>query len=242
MRFDVAGLERGGELDIEPDAVIIAGYTGRDRAKVQHHIDELAAIGVPPPASFPAYWLQPPWLATSSSTVVVTGATTSGEAELALVGDGDDLYVTLASDHTDRAAEAIDIELSKAICPVPVASEAWPIADVDGHWDDLVLRSWIVELGGSDDPDDDPDDEEVLYQDDVCSSLVPPLDLLAGLPHARPHRFVMLTGTVPVRGDIRPARRFRAELHDPRHDRSIHLAYDIESLSRLTHPARRTAP
>jgi hypothetical protein len=242
MRFNVAGLEHGGELDIEPDAVIIAGYTGRDRAKVQHHIDELAAIGVPPPASFPAYWLQPPWLATSSSTVVVTGATTSGEAEVALVGDGDDLYVTLASDHTDRAAEAIDIELSKAICPVPVAAEAWPIADVDGHWDDLVLRSWIVELdgGGSED--------EVLYQDDVCSSLVPPLDLLAGLPHARPHRFVMLTGTVPVRGAIRPARRFRAELHDPHRDRSIHLTYDIESLSQLigpeglTHPARRTAP
>jgi hypothetical protein len=232
MRFTVDG----AELDIDPDAVIIAGYTGRDRAKVQHHIDELAAIGVPPPASFPAYWLQPPWLATSSSTVVVTGANTSGEAELALVGDGDDLYVTLASDHTDRAAEAIDIELSKAVCPVPVAAEAWAIADVDGHWDDLVLRSWIVELDGDDSGD------EVLYQDDVCASLVPPLDLLAGLPHARPHRFVMLTGTVPVRGDIRAARRFRAELHDPHRDRSIHLAYDIESLSALTHPARRTAP
>jgi hypothetical protein len=239
MRFTVAGLERHADLDVEPDAVIIAGYTGRDRAKVQHHIDELAAIGVPPPASFPAYWLQPPWLATTSSTVVVTGANTSGEAELALVGDGDDLYVTLASDHTDRAAEAIDIELSKAICPVPVASEAWPIADVEGHWDDLVLRSWIVE---HDEAAHDPGDGEVIYQDDVCSSLVPPLDLLAGLPHARPHRFVMLTGTVPVRGDIRPARRFRAELYDPRHDRSIHLAYDIASLSGLIDPARRTAP
>jgi hypothetical protein len=233
MQFSVDG----GELDIDLDAVIIAGYTGRDRAKVQHHIDELAAIGVPPPASFPAYWLQPPWLATSSSTVVVTGANTSGEAELALVGDGDDLYVTLASDHTDRAAEAIDIELSKAICPVPVAGDAWPIADVDGHWDDLVLRSWIVELENSDGAD-----AEVLYQDDACSSLVPPLDLLAGLPHARPHRFLMLTGTVPVRGDIRPARRFRAELHDPHRDRSIQLTYDIESLFEVTHPARRTAP
>jgi hypothetical protein len=159
-----------------------------------------------------------------------------------LVGVGDDLYVTLASVHTDRAAEAIDIELSKAVCPVPIATEAWPIADVDGHWDDLVLRSWIVELDGA-----GADDDEVLYQDDVCSSLVPPLDLLAGLPHSRPHRFVMLTGTVPVRGDIRPARRFRAELHDPHRQRSIDLAYDIESLSELigpeglTHPARRTA-
>lgn len=234
MQFTIGAQRR----DIDIDAVIIAGYTGRDRAKVQHHIDELAAIGVPPPASFPAYWLQPPWLATSSSAVVVTGANTSGEAELALVADGDALFVTVASDHTDRAAEAIDIELSKAICQVPVSTEAWPIADVDGHWDDLALRSWIVELDG---------DDEVVYQDDVCASLVPPLDLLAGFPYSRPRRFVMLTGTVPVHGDIRPAKRFHAELHDPHHGRSIHLAYDIDTLAQfigpegLTNPARRTS-
>ena len=124
MRWRVGTATR----DVELEAVIIAGYTGRDRAAVQHHIDELAAIGVPPPPSFPAYWLQPPWLAMSSDEIVVVGERTSGEAELALVGDGDDLFVTLASDHTDRAAEAIDVELSKAICPVPVAAEAWPLA------------------------------------------------------------------------------------------------------------------
>jgi hypothetical protein len=230
MRFTVGDRQ----LDVDLEAVIIAGYTGRDRVKVQHHIDELAAIGVPPPASFPAYWLQPPWLATSSSSVVVTGANTSGEAELAIVGDGDELYVTLASDHTDRTAEAIDIELSKAVCPVPVATEAWPIADVDGHWDDLTLRSWIVEPTG--------DGSEVVYQDDTCASLVPPLELLAGFPHRRPERFLMLTGTVPVRGDIRPARRFRAALHDPRRERSIGLSYEIDSLARLTDPDPSTEP
>lgn len=211
-------------LDVAVEAVIVAGYTGRDRELVQHHIDELAAIGVPPPASFPAYWLLPPWLVTQDPAIVVAGDRTSGEAELVLVGDGDERYVTLGSDHTDRAAEAVDIELSKAICPVPVATDAWPVAEVEGHWDDLVLRSWIDDGGVG-----------VAYQDGACSSLVPPLDLLAGYPYARPQRFVMLTGTVPVIGDIRPSGRFRAELHDPVRGRSIHLEYAVSSLAAFTH-------
>lgn len=220
MRFAIGTSTR----DVDLDAVVIAGYTGRDRAKVQEHIDELAALGVPPPSSVPAYWLQPPWLATADVDVVVVGERTSGEAEFALVGDGDELFVTLASDHTDRAAEAIDVELSKAVCPVPIAHEAWSAVDVEGHWDELVLRSWIVEADGP--------DTEVCYQDGRCATLVPPLELLAGFPHRRPERFVMLTGTVPVIGEIRPSRRFRAELHDPVRGRSIYLDYAITSLSR----------
>ena len=157
---------------------------------------------------------------TTDATIVVAGDQTSGEAELCLVGDGDDLFVTLVSDHTDRAAEAIDIELSKAICPVPVATRAWPVTDLEGHWDDLVLRSWI-----------DDGDDEVVYQDAACASLVPPLDLLAGYPGARPERFVMLTGTVPVIGAIRPSSHFRAELHDPVLERSIELDYHVFALA-----------
>lgn len=208
----------------EPETVVVAGYTGRDRTQVEHHIEELAALGVPRPASFPAYWMLPPWLVTTAGEVVVAGDRTSGEAELCLVATGGQMFVTLASDHTDRAAEAIDIELSKAICPVPVATDAWPLAEVDGHWDDLVLRSWIVEEGS---------DDEVPYQDASCASLVPPLDLLAGFPYARPASFVMLTGTVPVVGAIRPARRFRAELHDPVRGRSIDLTYSVNALAAL---------
>lgn len=206
-------------IGVQPETIIVAGYTGRDRAKVQHHIEELAAIGVPPPESFPSYWLLPPWLASTADNIVVAGAETSGEAELCLVADGDEMYVTLASDHTDRAAEAIDIELSKAICPTPVATEAWPLADVDGHWDQLVLRSWITEAGTA-----------TVYQDDECSSLVPPLDLLAGFPYRRPRAFLLLTGTVPVQGAIRPSGSFRAELHDPVIGRSIDLSYGVTTL------------
>ena len=33
--------------------VVVAGWTGRDIAKVQEHIDELAHLGVKPPATVP---------------------------------------------------------------------------------------------------------------------------------------------------------------------------------------------
>ena len=35
----------------EIDELVIAGWTGRDVAALNHHIDELKAIGVPPPSS-----------------------------------------------------------------------------------------------------------------------------------------------------------------------------------------------
>ncbi|HEU5148889.1 MAG TPA: DUF2848 family protein [Iamia sp.] len=203
------------------DAVVVAGYTGRDRAHVLEHIEELAAIGVPRPEAIPAYFVLPPMVATTADEIVVAGDQTSGEAEVCLLVDGDDVRVTLASDHTDRAAEALDIGLSKGACPTPIATDSWPLADVDGRWDDLVLRSWITVAG-----------EEVPYQDGRCADLIPPPDLLAGAPPLAVDRFALLTGTVPVIGGIRPADAFRAELHDPGRDRSIHLSYSVSPLRR----------
>jgi hypothetical protein len=216
MQFLIDGAPR--ELDLE--MVIVAGYTARDRAAVMHHIDELAAIGIPPPPSVPMYWKFPPWLAMNTDRMVVVGGETSGEAEVLLIADGDELFVSLASDHTDRAAEAIDIAMSKGICPKMCAHEAWPVASIDGRWGELELRSYIG-----------TDDGEVLYQQGACSSLVSPPELLENLPFARPRRFAMLTGTVPVEGGVRPASYFRGELHDPATGRSIALSYRIDALS-----------
>ena len=209
----------GARREFEIEAMIVAGYTGRDREAVLHHIHELEEIGVAPPPYVPFYWRFPPWLATTTDRVVVAGANTSGEAELCLLVDGDEIFVTVGSDHTDRSAEAIDVGMSKAICPKPIGAVAFPIAAVGNRWSELVLRSWLVERG-----------EEHLYQEGPCANLVPPLELLAGMPFDRPRCFALFTGTVPAIGGVRPGSHFRAELFDPACDSAVSLSYDIVSL------------
>lgn len=43
-------------VEVVPDRLVIAGYTGRDERAVAAHIAELAEIGVPPPRSVPAFY------------------------------------------------------------------------------------------------------------------------------------------------------------------------------------------
>jgi hypothetical protein len=210
----------GTPRDFALEMVVVAGFTGRDRDEVMHHIAELAEIGVRPPESVPCYWRFPPWLAMQTDRVVVTGGETSGETELCLLVDGDEIFVTVASDHTDRAAEACDIALSKGVCPKVIGTEAWPVGAIGDRWGDLVLRSWITEGGA-----------EVVYQEGECRSLVSPPELLAGLPFERPRCFALTTGTVPALGGVRAAPRFRGELHDPQNDHRLTIAYDVVSLS-----------
>src|SRR5258706_16458621 len=52
MEFLVEGAPRR----IEITTLVIAGWTGRDKAAVEHHIAELAAIGVKRPRSTPCFY------------------------------------------------------------------------------------------------------------------------------------------------------------------------------------------
>ena len=139
MRLLIDGVERA----FAPTALVVIGYAGRDRAAVEHHIDELAALGVPRPASIPLFMVFPPWLITQTPSIEVAGSNTSGEAEIVVVVDGDDAFVTVGSDHTDRALEAVDIVASKAVCPKPVGTSGWSASEVGDRWEDLSLRSRI---------------------------------------------------------------------------------------------------
>ena len=130
VRLEVGGVERV----FEPEVLVVIGYAGRDRAAVEAHIEELAEIGIPRPASIPLYMVFPPWLINQTPTVTVSGPETSGEAELVVVVDGDETFVTLGSDHTDRVLEAVDIVASKGICPKPVATAGWDASAVENRW------------------------------------------------------------------------------------------------------------
>ena len=73
--------ERGASIELEPDAFTIAGYTGRDRAMVQKHIDELEREGIAPPPEVPMWYVMPPEILTTAATIEVTSPQSCGEVE-----------------------------------------------------------------------------------------------------------------------------------------------------------------
>jgi len=224
LSFHAEGLN--GPLEVEISSLIVAGWAGRDRHAIEHHIEELFAIGVPRPSSVPLYYRVAENQLTQASHIQVVGDQSSGEVETFVFQVGGELYVSLASDHTDRKLETHSVALSKQICAKPVAKGAWRYADVAGHWDELVIRSFIQEGG-----------ERVLYQEGTLASLRPPLDLIAGFTGGAamlPEGIGMICGTVGAKGGIRPAPSFSMELFDPRRGRTLSHDYTIEVLPEIS--------
>lgn len=214
MRFR---LDDGAETDVAITTAVVAGWTGRDPAKVAHHIAELAALGVAAPSTTPVFYRVAASLLTRAEHIEALGDATSGEVEPMLVRHGGALWLGLASDHTDRAMEAWSVAHSKQACAKPVAGALWPVALLAGRLDALTLRSWIDEGAGW-----------ALYQDGSLSAILPLLELEAA--HPLPEGCAMLCGTLGAIGGVRPARAFRMELADPQTGRRIAAEYAIDTL------------
>ena len=137
-------LINGAPRCIETASLVVAGWTGRDKAAVEHHIAELAAIGVKRPRRVPCFYRLGANLLTTASEVEVVGENSSGEVEFVLISAPDAVYVGVGSDHTDRKVEAYGVTVSKQMCPKPLGRELWRLAEVEGHWDRLVLRSHVT--------------------------------------------------------------------------------------------------
>ena len=123
---------------------------------------------------------------------------------------------------TVAATSGSSVALAKQVCAKPVATKAWRHADVAGHWDELVIRSFIQENG-----------EQVAYQQGTLDALRTPGDLIAkylGGAAVLPAGTAMSCGTVGAIGGIRPAVSFAMELFDPRSGRKLCHHYAIESL------------
>lgn len=212
-----------GALALAPDALIVAGWTGRNLDAVHHHIAELAALGVPAPSTVPLYYRCAPALLTQADLVPVLGAASSGEAEPLLIRDPQGaLWLGLGSDHTDRALEAHSVAHSKQVCAKPVARGLWRLdAALAARLDDLVLESDIR--------DDDAQDW-TPYQRGTLAAIRPLANLVAGAPDGLPPGAAMLCGTLAAIGGVRPARQFRARLADPATGRSLALSYRTEAL------------
>lgn len=161
---------------------VVAGYTGRDAAAVQRHIDELAAQGIAPPEQVPMFYSVDAALVTQDETCLVDSDGTAGECEPVLIRAGDRLLLAAGSDHTDRELERESVALAKTACVKPVSRVAVEVTS-ELDWDSLHLRSWV---------------DGVLYQDGPMTALRVPTDTLALWDVPESGDLVMFGGTVPL--------------------------------------------
>jgi uncharacterized protein DUF2848 len=222
LEFDGAAKSGIEKVVAEITDLVIAGWTGRDVDALNHHIEELKAIGVQPPSRVPLYYRVAADRLTQAESVQVVGDDSSGEAEPVLVGTPDRLWVTVGADHTDRKLESYGIAHSKQVCPKVVGRTAWRFEDVEPHWDQLILRSFIEEGG-----------KKVPYQEGLLAKIRAPRDLIAGWRNGDkrlPAGVAMFCGTLPAIGAIRSSSRFDMEIEDPVLGRKLAHSYIVQAL------------
>jgi hypothetical protein len=215
---DCAGQSRAERVEVS--RLTIAGWAGRDQAAIEHHIAELAELGVKRPSTTPCFYRVGAELLTQAEQIDVVGVKSSGEAECVLLQTQAGLLVTIGSDHTDRDVEAYGVTVSKQVCPKPLARDAWRFDDVAGHWDQLEMRAYAIANG-----------ERRVYQQGAVASLLPAADLLARAPLA--NGAAMFCGTLAVQGGIvgmADGDALELELHDPILNRTLRHAYRVRAL------------
>ena len=211
--------DRTDQVTVAPEALIVAGWTGRDEASLRHHIEELAAIGVPRPLSVPVFYRNSVNNVMQTERLEVLGPDTSGEVEPVIVALNDGLWVGLGSDHTDRKAETMGIALSKQLCGKVMGSALWRFEDVASHWDQIMIRAYAT-IGG----------ERMLYQEGPLAAMRDPVDLMTRYGRPFVASTIIFCGTLGAKGGIRPASRFEMELDDPVLKRRMTHAYDVLDL------------
>jgi hypothetical protein len=223
-RLEFDGAAKGGveKVAVDISDLVIAGWTGRDVAALNHHIEELKAIGVQPPSKVPLYYRVAAQMLTQADRIQVLGDDTSGEVEPVLVGAADRLWITVGADHTDRKLESYGVAHSKQVCPKVIGRTAWRFEEVESHWDRLILRSFITEGG-----------KQVLYQEGPLAKIRTPRELIAGWRKGDkrlPAGVAMFCGTLPALGAIRSSSRFEMEIEDPVLGRKLAHTYQVTAL------------
>lgn len=211
--FNVAHLS----VVLNVTSVVIAGWTARDADAVQHHIDELADLGIAPPSQVPLYYRVANTLLTQADKIEVLGDQSSGEVEPLLIKSNGKTFLGLASDHTDRDLEVYSVAASKQACAKVIADALWDFDDIKDHLDDITLKCWVEEGG-----------RKILYQEGTLSSIRPLAELCEGAGFT--DGTAMLCGTFPAIGGVRPAGRYWMELSDPTSGKAIALSYSVSTL------------
>src|SRR5256885_11437907 len=93
----------------EFDTLIVAGWAGRDREAIEHHIEELAAIGIPRPSAVPLYFRISSNQLSQRSALQVLGADSSGEVEVFVFTHEGEMFVSLASDRKSTRLNSVTL-------------------------------------------------------------------------------------------------------------------------------------
>ena len=207
-------------VDLHMDSCVAAGYTGRNQESVMEHINELKKLGVATPYAIPAmYWISPARL-TSHELLVVVGGKTSPEVEFLIARDDNgSMYVTVASDHTDRSLEAVSVGKSKQICDKILGDTFWPVEEIDAHWDDIQISSHVLK-----------DNEWIAYQDGSLKDMLHYKDLFELIEADKPagEAPCLLSGTIPIiGGEMIYTSACRITLSDARLKRKITKQYRV---------------
>jgi hypothetical protein len=214
---------RARPLRFTASRLVCCGWVGRDHAALQAHIDELGALGVPPPTRTPIYMNFSTSLLTTDRAVDVVSNTTSGEVEYVLLRQGGRMWVTVGSDQTDRRIETHSIVASKQMCAKYLANRCWPYDEVAPHWDQLVLRCWITK-----------GDHRMMYQESAVASILAPDELFAkfpGGPLNDADGLVLYSGTIATKAGLIYGDRYELELQDPILARTIRGEYVVTQLA-----------
>jgi hypothetical protein len=225
LRFTVNSIKerkgRSSVLTLSVKNCICLGWSARDAAALQAHVEELAKLGIRGPLETPEVFVVSTRLVTTGSRIAVKNDETSGEVEYVLVVHGGRTYATVGSDHTDRRLEAKDILQSKRRYAKVISKNVWPLDEVIGHWDSLILRSWCNR---------DSDSDQELYQEASVSALIPPESVIRKLETvvSTTEDALVMSGTIPtVSEKLVFAQRFVMEMEDPVLGRSLGSEYEI---------------
>ncbi len=203
------------------------GFTMRDEAKMQAHLEECYALGIKelicdrPPLVMPIST----WAVVTDSLITVQRPKTSGEVEIVTIASADGtVYVGVGSDHTDRPLEGHDIPWAKQVAPNIVAPTLWLWEDVKGHWDQVRMSCTVVDGG-----------EVVEYQDASVAEFWTPAEMLDGVRESVVHvpgAIVLFSGTVVTLEErLRFAEQWTIRMTDPVLGRALEHTYTVEVLA-----------
>ena len=215
-------LDGSRDLVFTAEHLICGGWVGRDRKSVQAHIDELAQLGVPAPQRIPIYMNLSTYLLTTDDEITVVSEKSSGEIEYVLLCSGEEVWVTVGSDHTDREVETKSIPGPKQMYAKCLAPECWPYPDVKNQWEQLVLRCWVTK-----------GIERILYQEAPLSEILNPQEMLGKMPLGgidRKEGIVLFSGTIPTKAGLVYGDSYELEMEDPFLKRSIRHRYRVKTL------------